>query len=58
MLEQEKRRPLDAFFYHCLNIEELCNGCAFAFGSMYVLALLTAVGASPKPQAISFTFPS
>ncbi len=35
----------------------LCPGESFALGSMYTLALLTAVGASPKPTAISLSLP-
>ena len=35
----------------------LCPGLSFAFGSMNVLALFTAVGASPNPVAINFTLP-
>lgn len=46
-----------AFFY-LLNMEELWTGWIFALGSMNALALLMAVGASPNPQAINFTFPS
>lgn len=40
---------------HYLFIFELCPGDSFAVGSMYTFALLIAVGASPKPTAISFS---
>ncbi len=36
----------------------LCPGDNLALGSTYTLALLTAVGASPKPTAINFSLPS
>jgi len=35
----------------------LWPGDSFAVGSMYTFALLMAVGASPKPTAISFSLP-
>lgn len=35
----------------------LCPGANLASGSKYTLALLTAVGASPNPTAMSLTLP-
>lgn len=53
MQKADRLEPRSPYIFMLL----LCPGDNFASGSIYTLALLTAVGASPNPTAISFSLP-